>query len=615
MADIKKLPQELINQIAAGEVIERPASVVKELIDNSIDAGADIIKIRINKGGLELIEVSDNGIGISSDMLGLAFEAHSTSKIDSLEDLNNLLTMGFRGEALSTIVAIADVTAISKHSEELAYKIAFEGITPTGIEPAARDVGTTVMVKNLFGKIPARRKYLRSAETEYRKVMQIILPYLIIYPNVAFNIEKDGRTIYNLPKIQGVTSRTLHPGRFREVVRADFAEEMVDIFYEGEGMKIGGLVAHPKFHQSKVNHIYTFVNGRPVSERGLVKSVIQGFDRFIPHGDKVPLVLMVEIKPDLVDVNVHPRKEEVRFINPYRVYSAVEQAVASALSQQIKSEYSSNISYDGVAHEDNAYSRLRSIVSSSQGDGYSSSGTAVLDFSRQNRSVDESIRFSENLLRDQSESLPVFDSENGEVKLGEILNVAQFFKKYIFVQFESELWVVDQHAAAERITFEKLLSNYNQSGSGGATLDVQNLLVPEHIQLEETELIFMKENTYFLESLGFSVEVDNTGLKVTAVPVEFHEADLTKLIKEVVDLGEYEEGEMLFDLNKQRENVLATIACHNSIRTNQKLHYSEGRSLVEQLMKCDNPYSCPHGRPIVWRISLTELDKNFDRTY
>lgn len=628
MSKIKKLPQELVNQIAAGEVIERPASVVKELLDNSLDSGADLIKIKIKNGGLSLIEVSDNGAGISKDMLPLAFEAHSTSKISSIEDLNSLLTMGFRGEALSTIVSISELTAVSKPEDQEAHRISFKGIEPVEITQAARDQGTTVTVQNLFSNIPARRKYMKSADTEYRKILQILIPYFIIYPNISFVLEKDGRTLYNLPKIQGISASTLHPGRFSEVVGGEFAQDMIDMHYEGEGMKIGGLIAHPSFHQSKVNHMYLFVNGRPVSDRGLIRSVMQGYSRYIPHGEKVPFVLMVDIRPDLVDVNVHPRKEEVRFINPYRVYSAVEETVAAALSKRVQSDYAINSGASNGQSEENAYQRLRTMMDrdssangGQRGDAQNadmSYGTPTLDFTKRNRSIGDSLSFSENLLRDSSaiEYNPVGLNEglNQDLSFEDIVSTFQLFKKYIFVEFPEKLWVVDQHAAAERISFEKLLANYN-SEAESQNQEVQNLLVPEEIQLSEVEALYIKENQEFLASLGFGVKVEGNVVSITSVPVEFHEADLSKMINELLEINNEEGSELIFDLSLHKEDVIATIACHNSIRSNQRLHSSEGRSLVEQLLKCENPYSCPHGRPIVWRLSLTDLDKNFDRTY
>lgn len=612
MKSIKKLPQELINQIAAGEVIERPASVVKELLDNSIDAEADILKIRVKNGGLDLIEVSDNGLGISPDALPLAFEAHSTSKIEKIEDLDALISMGFRGEALSTIVAISEVTAISKTEGSGAYKIQYSSTEQYKIAEAARDRGTTVTVERLFGNIPARLKYMKSADTEYRKILQILYPYFIIYPNLSFVLEKDGKNIINLPKISGIQSRTVHPGRFKEVVRNEFADRMIDLFYDGDGLKIGGLIGHPSLHQSKANHIYAFVNGRPVNDRGIIKSVLQGYNRFIPHGERVPFVLMLDIKPDLVDVNVHPRKEEVRFINPYRVYSAIENAVSATLSKEVKGELSTSIEYrSGTTGDENAYNRLRSIV---DGD-VAEAGRSQLDFSNRN-SISDSLFFSETLLKGYGESPPPsedFTSGLSSEKpiTDSIISVVQMFKKYIFVQFEEELWVIDQHAAAERITFEKLLKNMGGSGDN----EVQNLLVPEVVALDETEAIFFSENIEFFSSLGFAVDVSGDKVTINAVPSYFYKSDLQKMVKELVDLTGITDGGNKFELDRAKEDIVATIACHNSIRSNQKLHQDEGRALLQQLLQCDNPYSCPHGRPVVWRQSLQELDKKFDRTY
>jgi DNA mismatch repair protein MutL len=329
---IQKLPQEVINQIAAGEVIERPSSVIKELVDNSIDAGATKIDIKIKEGGVKYIEVSDNGSGIQPEEMHKAFEAHATSKIQKLEDLNEVLSMGFRGEALSTIVSVSNIQMISKTGDgDFAYKITGQGVTLSEPAKTPREKGTTIIVENLFANIPARLKYMRAEATEYRKVLEILIPFFLIYPNINFTFTNNGKVMYSLPSIPNTKPGDINNLRVENVLKSDFSKEMLPLYYSGDGVTILGLIAKPQFNYAKTTHQYFFLNHRPILDRGVIKAVMEGYSRYIPHGQKVPFILSLNMEPSLVDVNVHPRKEEVRFMNPFRVYSAVEASVQQAL--------------------------------------------------------------------------------------------------------------------------------------------------------------------------------------------------------------------------------------------------------------------------------------------
>lgn len=608
MKEIKKLPSELINQIAAGEVIERPSSVVKELVDNSLDAGATSIKISIKNGGATLIEVADNGSGIPQKQLPLAFERHATSKVGSLEDLNRLMTMGFRGEALATVVAISKLSVISmSEDDDQASLLEFEGIEPKGVKPAARDLGTTVRVEDLFHNIPARKKFLKTSETEYRKILAALTPYFLVNPQVHFILEKDGRRIYNLPTIEGQGAGTLAKERLKDVIKRDFVEDMVPLFYDGDGVKISGYVAHPKFHAKRTSDQFMFINNRPVLDRGVYRAVHEGFGRFIPHGEKIPFVIKIDIRPDLVDVNVHPRKEEVRFINPYRLYSAVEAAVQKALERESKTEfladYTPTVASSNTERE-NAFSRLR------QSDSGASSYTPS-ESNASHATIQESLGFSKEILSDlPMQGYTKQDGEQSPMLTDSIRNAFQLFNKYIFLELDDELWVLDQHAAAERITFEKLNQTYD-----GTQSDIQKLLVPAEVELSPEEASFVQENKEFFEKIGFSVEVENGVGQVSSVPAAFVGVDPTKIFKSIFTDLTQDQRDLEKDFKKAKEDILATVACHSSIRTKQSLHKDECISLAQQLLQCDNPYSCPHGRPIVWRMSLSDIDKRFDRTY
>lgn len=619
MSRIVKLPQEIVNQIAAGEVIERPSSVVKELLDNAIDSGADKIRIRIRSGGKKLIEVSDNGSGIDGDMLEAALEPHSTSKITSLEDLNSLMSLGFRGEALSTIASVAKVTLTSKPLDaNIAKQIVSDYGSRSAIAEVARDKGTTVLVEGLFEKIPARVKFLKSDETEYRKIIDTLLPYFMLHPEIHFLVEKDGRTVYKLSKIDESSAGQLVEARIKEVNRGDFVNNMIQVFFDGAGARVTGLVAHPRHHKQRASTAQIFVNNRPIYDKGLYKSVLSGYGRFIPHGEKVPFIIHILIEPHLVDVNVHPRKEEVRFLNPYRVFTAVEGAVSSALESEVKNYYESQSDTisSKMDSDEVAYNRLRvsGVHRKSKEDRSKLEAEFLKDSNQTNfpspsraNLIQNSLEFSKSIIQD----LPFADRQMGRKDSGngsEFRSVHQIFNKYIIVEMDDEIWLVDQHAAAERISFERLLKNIESGG------DAQQLLVPTHISLEDTETSFMKENTEFFEKVGFGIKIVEGGVLITSVPSIFIGSSIENVFKAVFELTE-ESLDLKNNHKKAREDILATIACHTSIRTKQKLEKAECESIIKQLMGCKNSYSCPHGRPIVWRLSINEIDKNFDRSY
>jgi DNA mismatch repair protein MutL len=580
---LHKLPQSVVNQIAAGEVVERPASVVKELVENSIDADATEITVKVRNGGISLIEVSDDGIGIPRENLADVFTAHTTSKLESIEDLATLMSMGFRGEALSTIVSVSKISMVSKfEDEDIAGEIVFESPSNFNIKKAARERGTVVKVENIFENIPVRKKYLKTAETEYRNILNILIPYFLIFPNIHWKLYKDGKQVIDLLKTESKAGK-IDKERVNEVIKQDFVERMETVFFEGNGMKISGLIAHPSDHMSRTKYQYIFVNGRSIWDNGIARGVIQAYERYIPHGKKIPFILNIQIKPELIDVNVHPRKEEVRFLNPYRVYSAVEQAVKKSIDKL-------------ASYKNTDYTKRSRNINFSKGG-----------------SVRDSLNFSKAILEKSDQSLfsqDVKSIEKGDLEKQEekdIKSFHQIFNKYIIVEFEDTVWIIDQHAAAERITFEKLSKSVEIKNT-----DTQNLLVSESIKMDDAGIEFVKENIDLFKNLGFDIEIKSKEIVVNSVPVEFVNTDIKKLIQEVVEI---DSEEIKDDLDRLKKDIVATMACHTSIRAGQELDVSLMKNLYYNLLDCDNPYSCPHGRPIVWKMSIEEIDSKFDRTY
>jgi DNA mismatch repair protein MutL len=533
--------------------------------------------------------VIDDGLGMTADDLDMAVEPHATSKIENLEDIVNVDTLGFRGEALSSISSVSKVSITSKSDESgesVGYVIYVEGGHKKQPTKTSRDIGTTVSVENIFYNIPARHKFLKTERTEYRKVLDIFQPITLANPNIHFVLEHNGKEIYNLPSIKDSDRGSVHPQRVSQLIKDT---QFLPVFYDGEGITVGGYVAHPKHFSKKVSDQYIFVNGRNIWDNGIAKSVTLGASRFIPDGNRLPFVICINIQPKLVDVNVHPRKLEVRFANPYRVFSAVEDAVRSAFSNLSKSE---------------AVSEREDVFRLPQEDDHQATTKNMenrVDLFRSGREldVDESLEFSRMILQD-SGGKPYGDSN---------LVVQQFLNRYLVTEKDGDLWIVDQHAAAERIRFEKLLSEYEGKG-----VESQSLLVPQELKLSQSDKEFIEENRKALKWLGFAFDED---VKLKSLPNILSGSDPVSLVKGILeslkDVEEFDGKDQILS-GEYRDSVIATMACHSSIRANRKISSEESRRLIEDLLECENSYSCPHGRPIVWKLSPSEIDKHFNRT-
>lgn len=635
MSKLNKLSQEVINQIAAGEVVERPASIVKELVDNSIDADATKISVKIKEGGIDLIEISDNGYGIPRENISSIFDPHTTSKISSIEDLNTLISMGFRGEALSTITSVSKVRVDSKfEKEDIASSISFNENGKSDITSIAKETGTTVRVENVFYNIPARRKYLKSANTEYRKIYDTLRKFYLIYPNIHFILEKDGKRVDDITAVKGSKAGDILLERVEDVFGKSNGPELIKVFLDGNGMRITGYISHPSVHKSKSTNQHIFLNKRAIVDRGVIRAVMEGYSRYVPSGQKNDFVLSIEINPNLVDINVHPRKEEVRFENPYRVYLAVEEAVKHALEKALSYKNVHNVSVDDYQNSFKPthsgkfdFSSIRENLNKNNKEqessqsaifatkSFSSGGSSNYNYKNvydKGTSVKDSLIFSKEILsqtvNNSKDSIDNIDTSIFDENT-DIVKIFQIFNKYIFVEYSNSVcWIIDQHACAERINFEKLID------SEGGNIDLQNLLVPVDISFGKNELIFLEQSKDFFSDLGFIFDVEERSIKLRSVPAEFASSDFVKIFTNILGM-EDDLSVLQKSLSERKNDILATIACHGSIRSGQKLEKEEMLSLIDQLKQCKNAYSCPHGRPIIWKISLPEFDSHFERTY
>lgn len=620
MNSIFELSTDLVNHIAAGEVVDRPSSVLKELLENALDAGATKVSIRVKKGGIDLIEIADNGSGIDRDDLEVIASPHSTSKVFELEDLERIDTLGFRGEALASIAAVSKMTIVTeKTGDRTASSVEIVNGVRSQVGSASRERGTTVSVRNLFQKIPARQKFLKLPPTEYRKLVELFIPLALVHPEVHFVFESDGKVVYNLPRVDTALTRSLHPQRVKELFPHLV---LVDVFYDGEGMIVGGFAGHPKHQSHKVDARYIYVNGRSIWDNGIARAVIAGAARFIPEGMKIPFFITLSIPHGSVDVNVHPRKMEVRFANPYRVYAAVEAAVKRVFQDSLREEL--------MTEGDVSARRLRGtgVTTRMQPGHYSDellrdTSDKTYRFGRPSRqNVAESLAFSKMLLEDSQQAEPnVRESgvllerpafaERLAIGISDHISAKQYLKRYLVSEINGALFIVDQHAAAERVRFEKLLHDYASKG-----VEMQSLMIPVVVTLSDTEALFAAEMKDVLETFGYGWSLSGSHVSITAVPSILLHAEHESLFREI--LGQLQEFELTEGAHeklqeKYRDAVIATMACHSSVRMNQAVSDSEATQIIRDLLACENAYSCPHGRPIMWRVTPAEIDEKFNR--
>jgi len=580
---IQQLPSHLINQIAAGEVVERPASVVKELLENSLDAGAGSVQIDIVAGGQKLIRIRDDGKGIAQSELKLALARHATSKIASLEDLEAVASLGFRGEALPSIASVARLSLTSRAVEaDSAWQVEADSGNVSAPAPAAHPQGTTVEVHDLFYNTPARRRFLRTERTEYGHIEKWVRRLALSRPQIAFTLTHNRRTALNLPAASDAESRRQ---RIAQLCGEAFADQCVYVEKEAEGIALSGWIGLPTFNRSQPDLQYWFVNGRSITDRTLSHAVRHAYRDVLFHGRYPAYVLDLTIDPAGVDANAHPAKHEVRFRDGRRVHGVVSQTVEVALKETRPGGHNVTpipMNRDAVFRQ----------------------GSMALATAPSSSAVRESLAAYRALA-----TAPAFDEvaeSAGEVPpLG--FAVAQLAGIYILAENRDGLVVVDMHAAHERIVYEKLKRGYE-----GRSLVRQPLLVPEVINVAESEASLVEHSGQLLEQLGLVVDRSGpTSLTVREVPALLKGADVESLLRDVLsDLSESGQSNRIDDVS---DDYLATMACHNSVRANRQLTLEEMNALLREMENTERADQCNHGRPTWTAITLTELDRLFLR--
>jgi DNA mismatch repair protein MutL len=580
VAPIQKLTADVAAKIAAGEVVERPSSVLKELIENSLDAGAGRISIELSDGGKALIRVEDNGAGIPYAELPLAVESFSTSKIARVEDISRVETLGFRGEALASIRSVSWLTIRSRAAgEELGRELAYRGASVHGDSAFARNQGTEVIVENLFHNVPARKKFLRSGQSELRRIIAVIQAYALSSPRTAFTLRESGRDILSYP------SSSLRE-RVEVVLGAELFASLIPISYTVGRMRIHGFAS--RGDQTRANRYmqFYFVNRRYIRDRVLSHAVSQAYESLIPRNRFPAVALFLDVPPEEIDVNVHPTKAEVRFRNEGEIH----RLVLSSISEALRAKPSS--------YEETVESAYRSIFPRAGARADDAPMPARVAGSWQGAAPE--IGEGDRTFEFHETPLSLFDGEDSSGLFAAGNLYWQLHQSFILIQIRGGMVIIDQHAAHERILFDRAKASLS-----GAKPVVQSLLFPATLELSSAEYERYETLQPMLASLGF--ESEPFGLRsiiVRGIPAGVRNWEDGRLLQEILG-GEGRSG---------IDELLKTYACRSAIKAKTKLTNEEMESIADQLFATELPYTCPHGRPTMLRVSIGELERRFART-
>ena len=567
MGHIKVLDPIVSSQIAAGEVVESPASIVKELIENALDAGGKFIRITIEDGGLSLIQVEDDGIGMDEEDLKLSTTRHATSKISTLSDIQKIASYGFRGEAISSISSVSKFSIETRQASlGTGLRLDVEDGNNT-ISKIGRAKGTKIIVQDLFYNTPARKKFMKSARTEQMKIVDVLNRIALTNPTIGFTLETLKKPIQNLTSSDATT-------RFKTIFGEDLFDRLLEITSDHPFIHLKGFVGIPELATVSNPHQYLYVNSRSVRDPYIAHAVKSSFGTLIMPRSKIPFLLDLRLPLEIVDVNVHPRKEEVTFINRSLIYEIVNKSVSNALSGQnhtytIPQFYSPNRESFGIKP---------TILNSG-----SPTGTNW-----------------------QKQSFPTIDQHDhfGSKSPEEILQIA---KTYLIKPTESGFIIIDQHAAHERINYEKLLTSYKKNLG-----NFEPLLLPLELTLSNQQYKQLENNQEILKSAGLVFEFTSAGIKLTAIPNNLKGKDTKAII--LGFLGDLENPPKSLIIDDQSERALVYLSCRMSIKGGDFLEGVEREALITELAKCTLPYTCPHGRPVSLLVTEKDLQKMFKRT-
>jgi DNA mismatch repair protein MutL len=577
--NISRLSEDLQNKISAGEVVERPSSVVKELLENSLDANSNQIDITIEQGGNQLIQVRDNGIGIKKDQLPNSIKRFHTSKLSKLDDLFNINTLGFRGEALASIASVAQLSIISDDGNSGGAEISVIDGQAGGIKPAPSISGTQITIQNLFYNTPARRKFLKTPRTEGRKIIEMVKRFGLSNPQVGFSLVVDGKKVINL-LIETLSER------IGSLFDNTYQKNIIPIEISKADFTFTGYIGNLNLVRKRFGEQYIYLNGRYIKDRLLNSAVYSSYQSLVQRGEYPFFIINIQMPYEQVDVNVHPMKTEVRFNDEWRVYHVLKSGVSQSLSEIL-----------------NTIPNFQRISSDSSSFFQNSNNQSSIDF---NNTIQGNGLVS-NLEKTDRAKLYASNIESSKDGIDNfnIEKMWQVHKKYIISELNSGLVVIDQHVAHERVLYEECLQAFESK-----IMSSQTLLFPEEIEFSKDEYDILLEIFPYLEKIGFKiVETENSKLVVEATPSDISWGDEKKIIKEIID--EFISTRKKY--SSYKEALAASFACKAAVKAGDQMSKDEMVMLVNRLFSTEHPYYCPHGRPIIMQLSLEELDRRFER--
>jgi len=588
------MPVQLVNQIAAGEVVERPASVVKELLENSLDAGATKISIDIEKGGTKLIRITDNGHGIHKDDLVLSLSPHATSKIHNIDDLEQVTSLGFRGEALPSIASVSQLqlTSCYKGGDET-WQLSMNNSQASELVPAANKPGTTIEVRDLFFNIPARRKFLRTEKTEFSHLDDVVKRISLSRFDVDISLRHNQRVVKVL---RAANNRLEQEKRVAEILGPAFIEQAVHMDFDYEGLRLWGWIAQPTFSRSQADMQYFYVNGRVVKDRLVTHAIRQAYSDVLFHGRHPAYVLFFECDPVMVDVNAHPGKHEVRFRQSRQIHDFLFRAIHKSLAEVAVAETSSH----DYQHFSNA--------AVTEPDSSNAAGTSFQNHPPSQSSMPFAVAEQR---RAYTEFAPAKVPAMAEAETEEMPPLgfarAQLHGIYILAENALGLVMVDMHAAHERITYERLKTAHEGEG-----IKSQPLLVPITMSVSAKEAQMVEDRAALFQQLGFEVDrVADESIKLRQIPIVLSSSDVETLLRDVLsDLLVHGTSSRI---EQELNEIMSTMACHGSIRANRKLTIEEMNALLRDMEITERSGQCNHGRPTWIQMSIAELDKLFMR--
>jgi len=621
MPKINLLDDNTIKKIAAGEVIERPSSIVKELVENSIDANSRQIIIETKDGGTTYIRVTDDGIGMEKEDILLAFERHSTSKLKTIEDLYKIVSMGFRGEALSSIVSVSNVEIVSRTKENLVgSKAAFEDGKLKFIEPIAANVGTTIIVKDVFSNLPVRKKFLKTNATEERYIADIVTKIALGNPRISIKLIRDGKLTLN------TNGSSEEINVIYQLLGKDIAKGISLIEFEDDNFSFKGYFSNNNIYRSNRNYQYLFVNNRYVYDYKLAKVIEEQYSSMLPINKHPVFILYINIDPALIDVNIHPTKQEIKFIEENKIYSIIANQIKQNTSKIVNipspslenKEKKKTEKYPYIWDlQNNDHKQISSIKKDEQivreNRAFDFEDYTSIDFKnilyQDNDMVNETIKddFIENPNIGEKKNQTYNYNDNATINFNELKFIGIAFSTYIIFENNKSdtIYIIDQHAAHERVMYEKLLREYHNE-----SIVVQQLLTPQIIDLSPADYLYVKDNIEIFNQIGFLVELfDDKSIILRGIPLVFGKPDGEKLFLDILDdLEDSNVGIYTTKLDK-----IMKIACTSAVKAGDDLKQMEIKSLLTQLNECDNPYTCPHGRPTIIKFNRKDIEKKFLR--